>query len=96
MKLSIRTTYSSHPKTGAGRIIAKCGGRQHTMPYDHSLGGDKSHKEAARQLAEKLGLEGAWVEDPKDTPRKRLFRQDIEGEAAFVALVVNRIAVARS
>lgn len=45
----VRTQYKT-TYTGAGRIVAKAGGRQATVPYDHEHSADWNHGNAAGVL----------------------------------------------
>lgn len=55
MKITTKYSTNSH---GAGRIIAKCGGKQLTLGYDHALSATQNHATAAAMLASKLHLSG--------------------------------------
>jgi hypothetical protein len=55
MRTVIRTKYTT-TATGAGRILAKGGGRQKTINYDQSISSDRNHGNAAGELALMLGL----------------------------------------
>lgn len=48
--LTIRTQYTTTER-GAGRILAKGGGKQRTLPYDHSVSPARNHGLAAGELA---------------------------------------------
>ena len=50
------TTKHTSTGTGAGRIVAKGGGKQRTLPYNHEAGAVESHRLAAEALAEVHGL----------------------------------------
>jgi hypothetical protein len=54
--MKITTKYSANPTSGAGRITAKCNGRQLTVAYDHELSASANHATAAAMLASKLRL----------------------------------------
>ena len=54
MKVTIRTEYKT--RQGAGRITAKGGGKQRTIPYDHSRSPGQNHGEAAGILGNALGF----------------------------------------
>lgn len=56
MSTIIRTAYSTHPTSGAARIVAKGGGKQRTVPFDHSRSMAENHGLAAGTLALVLGL----------------------------------------
>ena len=53
--MNITTKYTT-TSTGAGRIVAKGGGKQRTLPYDHSASRERNHGLAAGELAKVLGL----------------------------------------
>lgn len=59
--LRIRTAYKT-TKTGAGRIVAKGGGKQVTKPFDHALSKGDNHGLAAADLALKVQPTGWTVE----------------------------------
>lgn len=48
--MNITTKYTT-TGTGAGRIVATGGGRQKTVPYDHSVSPARNHGAAAGELA---------------------------------------------
>lgn len=50
----ITTTYKTNAK-GTGQIVAKGGGKQRTINYDHSKSVRENHREAAGALAGRLG-----------------------------------------
>jgi hypothetical protein len=49
MAVTITTEYKANAK-GEGRITAKGRGKQRTMPYNHALGVDANHAQAAGVL----------------------------------------------
>lgn len=51
----IRTEYKN--VNGAGKIVAKCNGKQRTIGYDPAMSSDRNHGTAAGTLALALGLE---------------------------------------
>jgi hypothetical protein len=51
----IRTQYTT-TSTGAGRVVAKGGGKQRTITYDHGQSPRRNHGNAAGELALVLGL----------------------------------------
>lgn len=61
METVIRTAYTTHPTTGASRIVAKGAGKQRTVPFDPSVSSDRNHGLAAGVLALALGL--SWSDD---------------------------------
>lgn len=49
--MKIRTQYTTHPTTGAGKIVARgIGGKQKTTNYDHSRSVPANHGIAAANL----------------------------------------------
>lgn len=54
MHTVIRTAYTTHPTTGASRIVAKGGGKQRTVPFDPSKSSDWNHGNAAAEVARLL------------------------------------------
>jgi hypothetical protein len=58
--MNITTKYTTTGK-GEGRILAKGGGKQRTLPYDHSASIPRNHGLAAGELAKALGL--TWDEN---------------------------------
>lgn len=56
MSTIIRTSYSTHPVSGAARIVAKGAGKQRTVAFDHSRTMAENHGLAAGTLALVLGL----------------------------------------
>lgn len=61
MKTIVRTTYSTHPTTGAGRIVAKCDGKQLTTPYDPAKSSDWNHGAAAGNLLTSGKFDGLLI-----------------------------------
>lgn len=57
--LNITTTYTTTAK-GAGRIVAKGAGKQHTEPYDPARGVAANHGAAAGVLARKILPMNEW------------------------------------
>lgn len=55
MQNIIRTAYTTHPTSGASRIVAKGAGRQRTVPFDPAKSSDWNHGNAAGTLALALG-----------------------------------------
>ena len=53
--LKVTTSHTS-TATGAGRIVAKGGGKQRTIPFNHEAGAVGSHRLAAETLAGVLGV----------------------------------------
>lgn len=76
MNVIIRTTYNTHPASGASRITAKGGGKQRTIQFDPAKSSDRNHGEAAGTLALALGL--AWHDgiehDQSDDGVRHCFR----------------------
>ncbi len=56
MRWTIRVNYSSHPTSGAARMVARCRGRQKTIPYRCDLNSDARRFDAAIQLRDKIQL----------------------------------------
>lgn len=50
MQITVTTKYSSHPTSGAGRIVAKGAGKQKTLPYNHRATREENHADAAASL----------------------------------------------
>jgi hypothetical protein len=62
----IRTAYKTN-HNGTGQVIAKGGGRQRTVQWEHALSADANHGAAAGTLALALGLswhDGITHENP--------------------------------
>lgn len=55
------TTKHTSTATGAGRVLAKGGGKQRTIEWDHSVSSARNHGNAAGELALALGL--SWHDD---------------------------------
>lgn len=53
--VTITTQYTTNDK-GAGKIVAKGGGKQRTVAYDHSLTPSQNHGAAAGTLGLVLGF----------------------------------------
>lgn len=53
--MNITTVYKTN-HNGTGQILAKGGGKQRTVEYDHALSADRNHGTAAGVLALALGL----------------------------------------
>lgn len=66
--LRIRTAQTA-TKAGAGRIVAKGGGKQVTLPYDHSKSSGDNHGLAAAELALKVQPTG-WTVEQVGSARK--------------------------
>ncbi len=56
----ITTQYKTNA-SGKGQILAKGGGKQRTVNYDHGAYDDRNHGEAAGTLALALGL--SWSDE---------------------------------
>lgn len=54
MNLNVTTQYTTHPVSGAGKIVAKGHGRQSTVSFDHSISHSRNHGRAAAALANKI------------------------------------------
>lgn len=74
MSTRVVTTYTT-TSTGAGRIVAKGGGKQRTIPYDHEKGTRDNHRAALDSLARSLGT--------GTLPRVETIEQD-NGRATFI------------
>lgn len=85
MATAIQTTYKN------GHIIAKTLAAvddkgtiaRLRIPYDHSLGAEGSHVDAARQLAVKLLWQGTWTSGGTDTGYV-FVRGSINGAGGFI------------
>lgn len=53
--MNITTKHKSNA-SGRGQVIAKGGGKQRTISWDHSVSADRNHGAAAGTLALALGL----------------------------------------
>jgi len=53
--MKIRTQYQTNA-AGTGQILAKGGGKQRTLTYDHSLGVRGNHRAAAEAVAHVHGV----------------------------------------
>lgn len=53
--MNITTKYQTNAQ-GVGRIVARSGNRQRTVPYDHALSHHANHGAAAGVLAVALGV----------------------------------------
>jgi hypothetical protein len=58
--MKITTKYTANPRTGAGRLVAKCGRNQLSSPYEHAFSPAQNHAHAAARLASRLELSGFW------------------------------------
>lgn len=61
--MQVVTSYSSHPRTGAGRVTAVVTDGEHkrrqvTVAYDHAAGRSGSHEWAVEALCLRLGVVG--------------------------------------
>jgi len=58
---AIITKYIGPTNTRGSRIQAKCEAKTIYVGYDHSLNAEGNHVAAAKELAEKLGWTGEWL-----------------------------------
>lgn len=56
MSTTTITTRFVHNDLSGPKVVAKGGGRQRTVPYDHSKSAGEMHHLAAQTLADVLGL----------------------------------------
>lgn len=59
---TIRSRYYGPTDTVGSRLVARGGGRQATMGYDHALSLEANYEAAALALAHKLGLSRVKLE----------------------------------
>ena len=65
---TIRTHYTPSTDTAGARIIAKCNGRQKSIPYPYELSGEAVHRKAAQAWIDHHMNRYGW----EDTSRFKL------------------------
>ena len=80
-KVKIITKYVGPTDTKGARLVAKCAGRQLSMPYRYELSVTQNHSTIAARLASKLKLSGVFVAESRETGYA--FSQSDSGFEAF-------------
>ncbi len=81
MELRITVQYHNNPRTGAGGLRAKGGGRQATIGYPHELHHTMKYWEAAERLADRLERKNGYNLRLVKREFRDAYRSDLSTEA---------------